>query len=126
LAAVMVGVLPGRLASLSKPGKPFCRNRLRHRPAFWLLIFMAAAISKSCFPSAARRMICARWTWRMGKDRDLVHCSKVFRCSLSSGPVHLRSIAELSPSSMAGRIHLHSGGTGVMDVLTAVTTAEGD
>jgi len=42
------------------------------------------------------------------------------------GPVHLRSIAELSPSSIAGRIHLHSGGTGVMDVLTAVTTAEGD
>src|ERR1700730_6751197 len=39
------------------------------------------------------------------------------------GPVHLRSIAELSPSSVAGRIHLHSGGTGVMDVLTAVTTA---
>jgi non-homologous end joining protein Ku len=27
------------------------------------------------------------------------------------GPVHLRSIAELSPSSIAGRIHLHSGGS---------------
>ena len=29
-------------------------------------------------------MICARWTWRTGKDCDLAHCSKVFRCSLLS------------------------------------------
>jgi hypothetical protein len=29
-------------------------------------------------------IICARWTWRTGKDRDLAHCSKVFRCSLVS------------------------------------------
>src|SRR5450631_2903785 len=30
------------------------------------------------------KMICARWTCRLGNDRDPAHCFNVFRCSLSS------------------------------------------
>ena len=61
-----------------------------------------------------------------GESKRLFYYPSTDPPDLILGPVHLRSIAELSPSSMAGGIHLHSGGTGVMDVLTAVTTAQGD
>jgi hypothetical protein len=47
LAAVIVGVRPGRGASFSKPAKPIFKNRFRHRAAFWLRMPISAAISRT-------------------------------------------------------------------------------
>jgi TctA family transporter len=44
LAGVIVGVLPGRGASLSSAAKPPSRNRFRQRAAFSGVIFNFAAI----------------------------------------------------------------------------------
>src|ERR1039458_1809252 len=55
LAGVMVGARPGRGASFSKPAKPILKNRFLQRAAFWLLMPISAAISRSCFPAAANK-----------------------------------------------------------------------
>jgi hypothetical protein len=58
----MMAVRPGRGASFSKPAKPNFKNRFRQRAAFWLLMPISAAISRSCFHAAANKTTRARST----------------------------------------------------------------
>ena len=79
--ALILGVRPGRDASRSNPAMPTARNRLRQRDTFLGVIFIAAATSLSCRPSAANSTIRARSTTRAGSDRLRARCSKAARWS---------------------------------------------
>ena len=61
----------------SKPAKPSFKNRFLQRAAFWLLMPISAAISRSCLPAAANKTTRARSTWRAGSDRPRAHCWRV-------------------------------------------------
>src|ERR1700682_4568643 len=92
LAGVIVGVLPGRGASLSSAAQPPSRNRFRQRAAFSGMIFNLAAICLSCIPAAASKTIRARSTLRAAALRARARDSSIFRCSA------------LSPTGRATRI----------------------
>jgi len=83
-AAVIVGVLPGRGASLSSAATPPSRNRFRQRAAFSGMILNLAAICLSCIPAAASKTIRARSTLRAAALRARARDSKVSCCSALS------------------------------------------
>ena len=64
-AGVMVGVGRGRGVFL-QAGEAILEEPFTPSSSLLIADIISAAISKSCFPSAAKRMICARWTWRAG------------------------------------------------------------
>jgi hypothetical protein len=73
--------LPGRGASLRNAAMPIFRKRLRQRPAFFSVMPSSAAMSVSIQPSAARKTIRARSTWRAARERARDTCSNSFRRS---------------------------------------------
>src|SRR5262245_64521693 len=61
---------------------PPVRNRRRQRATFSSVIPNSLAITLFCPPSAARRMIRARSTWRAGSNLARACCSNMERCSV--------------------------------------------
>ena len=83
---MIVGVLPGRGASLSSAGKPPSRNWFRQRAAFSGMILTLAATCLSCIPAAASTTIRAHFTLPAAALRARARDSSMSRCSaLSTG-----------------------------------------
>src|SRR5215510_12510567 len=63
-------------------GAPMSSGRRRQRATFSSVIPNSLAITLFCPPSAARRMIRARSTWRAGSNLARACCSNMERCSV--------------------------------------------
>src|SRR3990170_3684142 len=77
----MRGMRPGRGASFSSPGSRRAKKRCRQSCTVGREIRRVRAITWLITPSAAIRIICARWTTRNGKLRPVAHGSRMIRSS---------------------------------------------
>jgi hypothetical protein len=96
LVGAIVGVLPGRGASLSSAAKPPSRNRFRQRAAFSGIILSWAPICLSCMPPAASKTIRARSTIRRQRFGH-AHETPVPFAARYSGPQVVQHASSLLP-----------------------------